>query len=186
MYYDGFLQREQGSLDAKALEATARLLSINPEYYTAWNYRRKILGQLFEDPSLDTSTQDKPDLFASLRNGGENESAVQEAQAGPSQPSAATQAQQSRRQRTERKARRLEEDLDLTQQALRVHPKVYWIWNHRKWCLIELPSEAQGGEQAADDGEEAIQRREAKWRREMALVDKMLTLDPRNCKYEVT
>ncbi|KAE9394991.1 protein prenylyltransferase [Gymnopus androsaceus JB14] len=24
--------------------------------------------------------------------------------------------------------------------ALKVHPKVYWIWNHRGWCLNNVPS----------------------------------------------
>ncbi|KAI3624895.1 BET4 [Malassezia furfur] len=63
----------------------------------------------------------------------------------------------------------LAEDLMLTQESMRTHPKVYWLWNHRRWCLEMLPpaDEAHGG--AA-----------AKWRKELALVDVMLGMDPRN------
>lgn len=84
--------------------------------------------------------------------------------------------------------RLLEEDLELTTHALRAHPKVYWIWNHRKWCLIQMPddgafklgaAEAEAKEQAE---EERIKLAEGKWKREMRLVDKMLELDPRNCE----
>lgn len=56
----------------------------------------------------------------------------------------------------------LEADLELTEHALRSHPKVYWIWNHRKWCLQQS---------SATD----------KWTTELRLVERMLDLDGRNC-----
>lgn len=34
----------------------------------------------------------------------------------------------------------LTSDLRLTTSYLKVHPKVYWIWTHRKWCLEHVPS----------------------------------------------
>lgn len=56
-----------------------------------------------------------------------------------------------------------EAELKLTMAHLRESPKVYWIWNHRQWCL------QHHAEQGA-----------AVWKRELALVGKMLELDPRN------
>lgn len=33
----------------------------------------------------------------------------------------------------------LNSDLRLTTLYLKIHPKVYWIWTHRKWCLEHVP-----------------------------------------------
>ena len=107
-----------------ALASTTTLLSLNPDYYSVWNYRREILLRRFAEAGAD---------------------------------GAAVRMQL------------LAEDLMLTQESMRTHPKVYWLWNHRRWCLEMLPpaDEAHGG--AA-----------AKWRKELALVDVMLGMDPRN------
>ncbi|WFD32027.1 protein geranylgeranyltransferase type II [Malassezia sp. CBS 17886] len=70
------------------------------------------------------------------------------------------------------KQRLLHGDLELTQQSMRTHPKVYWLWNHRRWCLEALPED--------DDGTVAT-----KWRRELALADLMLDMDPRNSDAQV-
>lgn len=107
-----------------ALASTTTLLSLNPEYYSVWNYRREILLRRFAEAGAD---------------------------------GAAVRTQL------------LAEDLALTQESMRTHPKVYWLWNHRRWCLEMLPpaDEAHGGATA-------------KWRKELALVDVMLTMDARN------
>jgi len=116
-----FALRNEGAKNTDALEAATALLSCNPEYYSAWNYRREVLQELFK--------QDEAGNAQTLL---------------------------------------LTEDLELTQQFLRRHPKVYWLWNHRRWCLVALPaSETQDGQ--------------AKWRKELGLVEMMLEMDPRNC-----
>lgn len=151
-------------MNEEALEATTSLLTLNPELNTAWNYRRNILSGLFENPPESGQNEqeepEKPDIFASLRT--ESSASQDPSNSGTGSHSSAL------------KQRLIEDDLELTSHALRVHPKVYWIWNHRKWCLLNYPEET-------DEADEK-KRREAKWWMEMKLVDKMLDLDPRNCE----
>lgn len=55
---------------------------------------------------------------------------------------------------------------------LQIHPKVYWIWNHRKWCLENVPS-------GPDNSEEW---RCGFWKGELAVVEALLDQDARNCQ----
>ncbi|ODN93464.1 geranylgeranyl transferase type-2 subunit alpha [Cryptococcus wingfieldii CBS 7118] len=64
----------------------------------------------------------------------------------------------------------LANDLRLTTSYLLVHPKVYWIWTHRKWCLQSVP-EGPG---------DSHEWRKKFWDGEMKLVEKMLDADARN------
>jgi geranylgeranyl transferase type-2 subunit alpha len=45
----------------------------------------------------------------------------------------------------------LSADLSMTTVALKAHPKVYWIRNHRRWCLENVP-DGPGGEQGDVNG----------------------------------
>ncbi|WFD44801.1 protein geranylgeranyltransferase type II [Malassezia psittaci] len=123
---DAYLEkRRHNELTTDALESTTALLTLNPEYYSAWNFRREILQHLFRQ--ADEAEQD------SIR----------------------TQL--------------LAEDITMTQQSMRTHPKVYWLWNHRRWCLHALPNP-----------DKSLESGQKKWRKELALVDMMLDMDPRN------
>jgi geranylgeranyl transferase type-2 subunit alpha len=64
-------------------------------------------------------------------------------------------------------------DLNMTTAALKANPKVYWIWNHRRWCLENVPDGPEGDK----DG-----WKKANWDRELFFVEKMLDADSRNCK----
>lgn len=66
-------------------------------------------------------------------------------------------------------------DLRLTMAYLRVHPKVYWIWTHRKWCLENVPLGPEGSEGWRNEF----------WKNEIMLVEKLLEADPRNCEYQL-
>lgn len=66
----------------------------------------------------------------------------------------------------------LKSELKLTMAYLQIHPKVYWIWNHRKWCLENAPA-------GPDDGEEW---RCGFWKGELAVIEALLDADARNCK----
>lgn len=66
-------------------------------------------------------------------------------------------------------------ELSMTTTALKAHPKVYWVWNHRQWCLENVPD---------GPGEEGADRygwKKANWDRELFVVEKMLDADARNC-----
>ncbi|CDO70763.1 hypothetical protein BN946_scf184798.g78, partial [Trametes cinnabarina] len=66
----------------------------------------------------------------------------------------------------------LSNDLSLTTTLLKQHPKVYWIWNHRYWCLRQVPD---GPTEADPHG-----WRQAYWNKELFVVERMLDADPRN------
>ena len=70
----------------------------------------------------------------------------------------------------------LKKDLVMTTIALKGHPKVYWIWNHRRWCLEQTP-DVPGGEGCDPHG-----WRVKNWKEELFVVEKMLDVDARNCE----
>ena len=154
-----FAYKREHIVSVEALQLTAHLLRINPELYTAWNYRRTILSSLFDAVDDDAgeaaaSVQKvENDIFASARID------------APHPGQASEEAMDKRGQRMKEL---LDEDLELTIEVLKIHPKVYWIWNHRKWCLQQLPSHDAEGT--------------AKWATEIQMVNKMLDMDARNCK----
>ncbi|WVQ73480.1 hypothetical protein IAR50_003052 [Cryptococcus sp. DSM 104548] len=114
--------KQAGEHTEGALGKTNKLLDLNPEFYTIWNYRRNILLALF-------SSSTPEDIVAYLAH-----------------------------------------DLRLTTSYLLVHPKVYWIWTHRKWCLQSVP---------AGPGESQEWRKKF-WDGEIKLVENMLEADARN------
>jgi len=66
----------------------------------------------------------------------------------------------------------------MTMSALKANPKVYWIWNHRRWCLERLP------DGPGEEGDPNFHGwKQAAWDRELFVVEKMLDADPRNCKF---
>lgn len=74
----------------------------------------------------------------------------------------------------------LADELAMTMAALKSHPKVYWIWNHRRWCLEHVP-DGPGGE-----GEEThIGWKKSAWDQELYVVEKLLDADARNCKSQL-
>ena len=142
-----FSYKRASRKDLAALHHTTKLLTLNPELYTVWNYRREILLHIFASASQDDAAEAKHDVFASLREGQASTTEV------------GVEGEQHKR--LTRNQELLQDDLSLTEHALRAHPKVYWIWNHRMWCLTQSSSEHV-------------------WQRELRLVEKMLDLDPRN------
>ncbi len=69
----------------------------------------------------------------------------------------------------------LSDELSLTTAFLKQHPKVYWIWTHRQWCLQQVPDSPN---EIDPNG-----WRQSYWNKELFVVEKMLEADPRNCLY---
>lgn len=64
----------------------------------------------------------------------------------------------------------------MTMRALKTHPKVYWIWNHRRWCLENIPSgPGQTGEESAEHWKQGA------WEKDLSVAEQMLDADSRNC-----
>ena len=129
-----------------ALNLTTRLLQQNPELYTVWNYRRDILlNGVFTDAEwwVQISLLVSKSLWHVIN----------------STPTDVNDA--------------LNMDLDMTYAFLREHPKVYWIWNHRRWCLENIPD--------CPDNSDPFVWRNNVWKKEMRAVEMMLDADARNC-----
>jgi hypothetical protein len=54
-------------------------------------------------------------------------------------------------------------ELEFVQENLKLNPKSYWMWNHRRWCLESMS--------------------QPRWDRELAMVGRFLEMDARNCKF---
>ncbi|EMC96651.1 hypothetical protein BAUCODRAFT_148226 [Baudoinia panamericana UAMH 10762] len=93
-------------------QATSKLLSQNPEYYTIWNHRRRLLQ----------------DVFARELATGPSGPLIDETDAAAAQKAGLTLAQHEI-------ALLVKEDLLFLIPLLKQYPKCYWIWNHRSWLL---------------------------------------------------
>lgn len=94
------------------LDLTTKLLKKNPEYYTVWNQRRLVLGQLFEENRNAEQHAEPAEV---------SESVVL------TSPPPSDNAQQVHDL--------LVADLSFLVALLMRYPKCYWIWNHRQWVL---------------------------------------------------
>ena len=89
----------------EALQLTSKLLTLNPEYYTIWNHRRRILQHRFTPPSprdIDLEEQRDDNSPGDLKKSTLD---------------------------------LITSDLNFVFSLLRKFPKCYWIWNHRLWLL---------------------------------------------------
>jgi geranylgeranyl transferase type-2 subunit alpha len=57
-------------------------------------------------------------------------------------------------------------ELQRTATLLKLHPKSYWLFNHRRWCLTTL-------------------NKQDVLRRELLICEKMLSMDSRNCTFSL-
>jgi geranylgeranyl transferase type-2 subunit alpha len=133
---------------------TSKVLKINPEFYTIWNYRRQILLQIEFIPFVETlqtaqTKLDQPKPIPSDTNKGVEEEEVYGAY-------------------ETRVASLLKDELQFLVPLLTTFPKCYWIWNHRLWTLHQAS--------VLMSADKAI----LFWTQELALVGMMLTRDMRN------
>jgi geranylgeranyl transferase type-2 subunit alpha len=155
----------------EVLELTSKLLTKNPEYYTIWNVRRRLLIYgLFSKPSgsslPSTESPNTSQTDTTIISSGASSSSttklsedLKETQLNPVSPTPGKNGTT---------LDLIKSDLDFIFPLMIQFPKCYWIWNYRIWLLQE-------GNKRLDP---AIARE--LWNRELALVGKMLTRDSRN------
>ncbi|KAI8805830.1 hypothetical protein BJ742DRAFT_396309 [Cladochytrium replicatum] len=105
-------KRKDQIMDADALSLTTQILSLHPDFYTVWNFRREILLH----------------SFAHMNEDEKQTACVAE--------------------------------MSFCDQTLKLNPKSYWVFNHRRWTLGVMPNPT--------------------WERELKLLEMMLNLDARN------
>lgn len=163
------------------MELTTKLLRINPEYYTAWNTRRRCLisGPL-EHNNKDTlphgalecreTSEEAIDTPQSLPQTDSSENESRRDRPATSQRDTTHGEKQEARNEadTSQSSESIRNELIFTVPLLMAHPKCYWIWNYRMWVLEQatllLP----------------VETAKSIWQEELGLVGKMLGRDRRN------
>lgn len=108
---DAIRRRREKVYDATSMAVTARLLEINPEVLTAWNFRREAIAAFERERrgAPSDATEDHEPLCGVSARAKPNVDA--------------------------REVGNLADELALTERCLRKHPKSYPTWHHRKWCV---------------------------------------------------
>ena len=120
---------------------TSKLLVANPEYYTIWNHRRRILNHILQTP----------------HNGKAEEQSL-----------GTTLSEEPSPEKIKHIEHIISDDLQFLVPLLVEYPKCYWIWNHRRWLLQQVPLYL------------SAESSKAFWTAEFGLVSKMLLRDNRN------
>lgn len=147
-----------GEYNDATLALISRLLVKNPEYYTLWNHRRRILS------SSHFSIQMKPLLPPHTGADGSEASAVSTTPLDTGTPPNNEQQATVDLRLTPILSSELKSLLPL----LRSFPKCYWIWEYRKWLLTQ--SQTLLSPAAAN----------VFWQGDLSLVSKLLAADGRN------
>ncbi|KND94315.1 Geranylgeranyl transferase type-2 subunit alpha, partial [Tolypocladium ophioglossoides CBS 100239] len=176
------LRLTDGHFGRETFQFTSQLLRLNPEYYTAWNVRRRCLTSgLLSRPS-DGSSPSKALLNSSASanptpsSGRSSPSSLAETRPSPDsqrigrsgtipEPSDGDIASTDRLEKDEGVIR---SELAFTMPLLVQYPKCYWIWKYRMWMLD------QATDRLPVDAAREI------WEEELGLVAKMLHRDRRN------
>ncbi|KAJ9143366.1 Geranylgeranyl transferase type-2 subunit alpha [Pleurostoma richardsiae] len=179
----------------EVFQLTSKLLRLNPEYYTIWNVRRRLLiSGLLSRPSAGSSpstaspTSSRNDTTTpssaayssssstttrpvpSSQTAGKNGTTADATGGFPAEARAtggSDDAPQSN-QDAEKDLAVLRSELEFTIPLLMSFPKCYWIWGYRLWVL----------QKAIERLAVPVARRI--WEEELGLVSKMVTKDRRN------
>ncbi|APA12315.1 hypothetical protein sscle_09g070850 [Sclerotinia sclerotiorum 1980 UF-70] len=165
------LKITQKQYTLEVLELTSKLLSKNPEYYTIWNIRRRLLiyglfskssESSLESQSLSPSSGPSESLTSGVISSSSTSTSSEVLTTTLGDPHHPTPGKNSTILDL------IQADLDFIFPLMLGWPKCYWIWNYRLWLL----------KQANDRLTADIAR--GLWQRELVLVGKMLTRDSRN------
>jgi len=117
--------RTAGDISQQALDLTSKVLRINPDYYTLWNYRREVLLAMYGN-SLG--------LCHGRMDGGMTCTAA--ADQAKSQASSSGDHRIS----VELGSTIRDQELDLSKEAIMKNPKSYGAWWHRIWIMQRFES----------------------------------------------
>ncbi|WFD39412.1 protein geranylgeranyltransferase type II [Malassezia japonica] len=106
-----FKHRNANNFSKEALESTTALLSVNPEYYSVWNYRREILLHMFDQAPKDEAQRVRAQLLA--------EDLTLTQQSMPAQV-------------------KWRKELGLVDMMLGMDPRNFMGWNYRRSVIAEL------------------------------------------------
>ncbi|KAH7357194.1 geranylgeranyl transferase-like protein type II alpha subunit [Rhexocercosporidium sp. MPI-PUGE-AT-0058] len=155
----------------EVLELTSKLLKKNPEYYTIWNVRRRLLIYgLFSKPS-DLSSPSMESPSTSLNDTTKASSEISSSSTSVPSAALATTPPSPSSQSLGRIGTTLDlikADLEFLFPIMVEYPKCYWLWNYRLWLLKQANERLQANV--------ALEL----WKRELILVGKMLVRDSRN------
>ncbi|KAK3314890.1 hypothetical protein B0H66DRAFT_325060 [Apodospora peruviana] len=168
-------------------QLTSKLLKLNPEYYTIWNVRRRLLIYgLFSKPSAGSlpstaSPTSSPTATTTTSSAACSSSLSTATPPAPGPQTAGrsgtTADDNNNTEETHGAAEEgnqqndlniIKTELGFTIPLLLESPKCYWIWSYRLWIL----------QQAIDRLPVLVARRI--WEEELGLASKMLTKDRRN------
>jgi geranylgeranyl transferase type-2 subunit alpha len=155
----------------EVLELTSKLLKKNPEYYTIWNVRRRLLIYgLFSKPS-DSSSHSTESPNTSQTGTTKASSETSSSSTTTLSEVSTTTPQNPVSPNLGRNGTTLDlikADLEFLFPIMIKWPKCYWLWNYRLWLLQEANKRL-----APEIAREL-------WNRELVLVGKMLVKDSRN------
>ncbi|RDL40202.1 Protein prenylyltransferase [Venustampulla echinocandica] len=155
----------------EVLQLTSKLLKKNPEYYTIWNDRRRLLIYGLFSESSDSSSSSKepssssPTVTTSTSSEGVSSSAVSTAE---NLTTTLHDPPSRNRGKSGTILDLIKGELEFLFPIMIKFPKCYWLWNYRLWIL------QQANERLDPDIARDL------WNRELILVGKMLVKDSRN------
>ncbi|KAA8571575.1 hypothetical protein EYC84_001573 [Monilinia fructicola] len=155
----------------EVLELTSKLLSKNPEYYTIWNIRRRLLIYGLFSKSSESSSESELQQPSSGLSESSTSGAISSSSTSTSSEALNTTQVDPHPQKPGKNSTILDliqADLDFIFPLMLGWPKCYWIWNYRLWLL------KQANNRLTADIARGL------WQRELVLVGKMLTRDSRN------
>ncbi|CZT43960.1 related to geranylgeranyl transferase alpha chain [Rhynchosporium secalis] len=155
----------------EVLELTSKLLKKNPEYYTIWNVRRRLLIYGLFSKSSDSSSHSTASPTTSPNDTTKASSEMSSSSTFVLSMESTTTPQSPSSQNHGKNGTTLDlikADLEFLFPIMMEYPKCYWLWNYRLWLLKEANRRLD-----PDVAKEL-------WKRELILVGKILVRDSRN------
>ncbi|KAI9140482.1 hypothetical protein BKA69DRAFT_1175801 [Paraphysoderma sedebokerense] len=164
--------RRQAIHNDSSLSITTNLVTLNPDYYTIWNFRREILLSLITATKEVIDSNKTDYMYSAFRifSSVIHRKLIYSYHRQP--------------------LKRLHHELTLlTATITPIAPKSYWVWNHRMWCLEKMAaiirdqSSHESKPSSSSEDTETLSRPPSLsklWQGELHLVNKFLDLDTRN------